>query len=61
MYACGKMPDHVTRYTHRHQSRWLTPPTPYRATTAAVIQQNLIILFSVAGLIAFGVMILQTM
>ncbi len=28
MYCVGKMPDHVTRYNHKNQSRWMVMAEP---------------------------------
>lgn len=52
----GNYPDHVTRYNHK-PNRWMQEYRPYRADIEW--QNILIIAFSVATLIAFGVMILQ--
>lgn len=59
MYAAGKLPDHVTRYNHKCESRWLVPPREPRSFTLSNLLD--IILFGVcgAGLITSAVFILQ--
>ena len=59
MYVCGNRPDNVTRYTHKNTDRWLTPPAAYKPTTLATAASALLLTSCVAGLVAFGVMLLQ--
>lgn len=59
MYAVGKLPDHVTRYNHKNESRWMTPPRPYRHTDAGTVVSNLVMGGALASLTAVAVIILQ--
>lgn len=52
------VPDHVTRYTHK-ANRWMTPPKPYRKTTAAEIIENAVTVLAICGLIVTAVFLLQ--
>lgn len=59
MYAVGNLPDHVTRYNHKNESRWMTPPRPYRHTDAGMVVSNLVMGGALASLTAVAVIILQ--
>lgn len=55
----GAYPDHVTRYNHKGESRWMTPPRPYRSTDTGTAMTAAVLVFAFAVMIAVGVMILQ--
>ena len=63
MYAAGKLPDHVTRYSHKNQSRWMVMvEPPSRMTFWDVVEKVAnVCLFGGcgAGLITAAVFILQ--
>lgn len=61
MYYAGRYRETVTRYTHKNVDRWLKPPRPARCIDWAEVQSCILIMLSVAILIALGVVILQTM
>ena len=52
------VPDHVTRYTHK-QNRWMTPPKPYRQSSAGEVVERLILGGAFSVLIVVAVMLLQ--
>ena len=54
-----QLPDHVTRYNHKYESRWMAPPRPYRHTDAGTVVSNLVVMSALASLIAVAVIILQ--
>lgn len=59
MYAAGNLPDHVTRYNHKCETRWLVPPREPRSFTLRTLMD--VILFSACGvgLITSAVFMLQ--
>lgn len=63
MYAVGNLPDHVTRYNHKNQNRWMvmTRP-PERLTAWDILSRAATVLgftLSGAGLITAAVFVLQ--
>lgn len=63
MYAVGNLPDHVTRYNHKNQSRWMvmTAP-PERVSAWDILSRAAMVIGFVscgAGLITAAVFILQ--
>ena len=63
MYAVGKMPDHVTRYNHKNQSRWLVMTAPPRRVSVWDVVERIAITMGVmaigAGLVTTAVYIMQ--
>ena len=63
MYAIGNLPDHVTRYNHKNQNRWMVMTAPPSRVTfwGAVEKVANVCLFGFcgAGLITAAVFILQ--
>lgn len=63
MYAVGNLPDHVTRYNHKNQSRWMVMTAPPSRVTfwGAVEKIAMGIAYSVigAGLVLTAVYIMQ--
>ena len=63
MYAVGNLPDHVTRYNHKNQNRWMvmTAPPSRRSFWGAVEKITMWIAYSVivAGLVLTAVYIMQ--
>ena len=63
MYTVGNLPDHVTRYSHKNQSRWMvmTAPPSRRSFWGAVEKVANVVMFGFcgAGLITAAVFILQ--
>lgn len=48
MHAAGNLPDHVTRYNHKNQSRWMVmAEPPSRITFWSIVE-------GIANVIAFG-------
>lgn len=58
MYSAGNLPDHVTRYNHRYESRWLMPPER-RDFSWADVGSFALLAISVAGVIITGLLMLQ--
>ena len=63
MYAAGNLPDHVVRYTHKNQSRWMvmTRP-PERVSVWDVLEKAATVIGGImcsAGLITAAVFALQ--
>ena len=63
MYAVGNLPDHVTRYNHKNQSRWMVMTAPPARVSAWDILSNaatvLAYMVCGAGLITAAVFVLQ--
>lgn len=59
MYAVGNLPDHVTRYNHKDQSRWMTPPRASRSFTLRGVLEGLMYGLCSAGMIVAAVVIFQ--
>ena len=63
MYCAGKMPQHVTRYNHKNQSRWLVmtaPPSRFSAWDVLDrVATTMGIAVCVAGAIVFAVFALR--
>lgn len=58
MHAAGNLPDHVTRYNHKYESRWLIPPERREISWDGIFAGALLII-CIAGLIVSALMILQ--
>lgn len=59
MYAAGQLPDHVTRYNHKYESRWMVVPAPRRCISFDRILTAIGFAMACAGLITSAVFILQ--
>lgn len=63
MYAVGNLPDHVTRYNHKNQSRWMVMTAPPERVSAWDVLSNAAIALAFmvcgAGLITAAVFVLQ--
>ena len=59
MYCVGKMPDHVTRYNHKNQNRWMVMTAPPSRVSAWEVVER-IALTGAFGVIV-GALILVTM
>lgn len=63
MHVVGNMPDHVTRYNHKNQSRWMVMAEPPSRITfwGAVERVAVTISYAAigAGLVVAAVLILQ--
>lgn len=59
MHAAGKLPDHVTRYNHKYESRWMMVPAPSRGISFDGIITALGFAMACAGLIVAAVFILR--
>lgn len=58
MYSAGNLPDHVTRYHHRYENRWLVPPARNKISWGNVLHGALFAL-SGAGIILSAVIMMQ--
>lgn len=63
MYAVGNLPDHVTRYSHKNQSRWMVMTAPPSQITFWGVVEKVAMLMGFigisAGLVTTAVFILQ--
>lgn len=59
MYTAGKYADHVTRYNHKNQSRWMVQTALPRRGRALDVLSVVAIVVSVPALIVSAVIILQ--
>lgn len=59
MYAAGRMPDHVTRYTHKNPNRWLIQTEPVRRASGWDVWSRAAVALCVPALIVAAVVILQ--
>ena len=59
MYAAGNLPNHVTRYNHKCESRWLVPPREPRRYTLRGLMEGILFGLCGAGLIVSALFILQ--
>lgn len=59
MYCAGNMPDHVTRYNHRNESRWMVPARSPRQISINGVMTALTCAISCAGLIVAAVFMAQ--
>lgn len=63
MYAAGNLPDHVTRYNHKNQSRWMVmaEPPSRRSFWDVVEKVTMLLCFTGigAGLVTTAVFIMQ--
>lgn len=58
MYAVGNLPDHVTRYNHKNESRWMAPAREPSGVTLAGIGHAILFAISGAGIILSAVMMM---
>lgn len=59
MYAAGQLPDHVTRYNHKYESRWMVVPAQRCRISFDRIITVIGFTMACAGLITSAVFILQ--
>lgn len=53
-----QLPDHVTRYNHKNESRWMAPAREPSSITLAGIGNAVLFALSVAGIILSAVMMM---
>ena len=58
MYAVGNLPDHVTRYNHKNESRWMAPAREPSGVTLAGIGNAILFAISGVGIILSAVMMM---
>ena len=59
MYAVGNLPDHVTRYNHKNQNRWMIQRVRVERPRANDVLSTVAMVLCVPALIVSAVMILQ--
>lgn len=59
MYAAGNLPDHVTRYNHKYEGRWMVVPAPRQGVSWDGILTGITFALSCAGIIVAAVFALQ--
>lgn len=63
MYAVGNLPDHVTRYNHKNQSRWMVMTAPPSRVSLWGVMEKIALAAAYAvcgaGLITAAVFVLQ--
>lgn len=58
MYTAGRYADHVTRYNHKDNNRWMCPPER-RSISLRGVLDGLLLGGCVSGCIVLAVLILQ--